>query len=81
MPIRQLSKSLDAIISLPIGNEAVAEPHSEVAQSGKKLILVDNAPTGLLPGRDFECLVSADDFGLGRSELSCFRRTSPPAAP
>ncbi len=34
-------------------------------RSGKKLILVDNAPTGLLPGRDYECLVSADNFGLG----------------
>jgi ribose transport system substrate-binding protein len=62
---RLANERLDAIISLPIGNEAVAEPHSEVAQLGKKLILVDNAPTGLLPGRDYECLVSADNFGLG----------------
>ncbi len=62
---RLANEQLDAIISLPIGNEAVAEPHSEVARSGKKLILVDNAPTGLLPGRDYECLVSADNFGLG----------------
>lgn len=64
--LRRLAhEPLDAIISLPIGNEAVAEAHSEVAHAGKKLILVDNAPTGLLPGRDYECLVSADNFGLG----------------
>ncbi len=55
----------DAIISLPIGNAAVADAHRRVAQAGIKLMLLDNVPTGLLPGTDYVSLVSADNFGLG----------------
>lgn len=56
----------DAIISLPIGNAAVADAHRSVARAGIKLILLDNAPTGLLPGTDYATVISADNFGLGR---------------
>lgn len=55
----------DAIISIPVANSAVAEAHRNAARTGKKLILYDNVPTGLLPGRDYTSLVSADNFGLG----------------
>lgn len=55
----------DAIISIPIGNIAIAEAHRRVAASGIKLILLDNAPTGMQPGLDYESVVSADNFGLG----------------
>jgi len=65
--LRRLAReNLDAIISLPIGNREVAEAHAEVARSGAKLILLDNAPTGLIPGDDYEGVVSADNFGLGQ---------------
>ncbi len=56
---------IDAIISIPVANAAVADAHREVAQAGKQLILLDNVPTGLLPRRDYTSLVSADNFGLG----------------
>ena len=36
-----------------------------VHAAGKHLVLLDNAPTGLAPGRDYVCVVSADNFGLG----------------
>lgn len=55
-----------AIISIPIGNTAVAEAHRLVQKSGIKLILIDNAPTGLLPEKDYVSVVSADNFGLGQ---------------
>jgi ribose transport system substrate-binding protein len=55
----------DAVISLPIANTAVAEAHRNVAHAGCKLVLLDNAPTGLLPGTDYVSVVSADNFGLG----------------
>jgi ribose transport system substrate-binding protein len=55
-----------AIISIPVGNIAVAEAHREVSRAGIKLVLMDNTPTGLLPGTDYACLVSADNFGLGQ---------------
>jgi ribose transport system substrate-binding protein len=44
----------------------VATAHARLAEAGIKLILLDNAPTGLLPGRHYGTLVSADNFGLGR---------------
>lgn len=30
------------------------------------MVLLDNAPTGLLPGKDCTALVSSDNFGLGK---------------
>lgn len=56
----------DAIISIPIGNTAVAEAHRSVHRAGIKLILLDNAPTGLLPEQDYVSVISADNFGLGQ---------------
>jgi len=56
----------NAIISIPLGNTAVANAHRQVAQSGINLLLMDNSPTGLLPGSDYVSVVSADNFGLGQ---------------
>lgn len=56
----------DAVISIPIGNTAVADAHRGVSAAGIKLILMDNAPAGLLPGTDYVSVVSADNFGLGQ---------------
>lgn len=61
-----LAQRPDAVISLPVGNQDVATAHARLAEAGIKLILLDNAPTGLLPGRHYGTLVSADNFGLGR---------------
>lgn len=55
----------DAIISLPVANAKVADAHRRVAKAGIRLLLLDNVPTGLLPGSDYVSLVSADNFGLG----------------
>ncbi len=60
----------DAIISLPVANEQVAAAHARVSTAGIKLILLDNAPTGLLPGKHYTALVSADNFGLGKIAAS-----------
>lgn len=53
-------------MSIPVANAPVADAHRRVAAAGKTLVLLDDVPTGLLPGRDYAALVSADDFGLGR---------------
>ncbi|WP_432254799.1 substrate-binding domain-containing protein [Limimaricola sp. AA108-03] len=58
-------EGLDAIISIPVANAAVAEAHRQVSRAGIRLILHDNVPTGMLPGADYTSLVSADNFGLG----------------
>jgi ribose transport system substrate-binding protein len=62
---RLIAEKPDAIISIPIGNNAVAAAHRAVSDAGIKLVLLDNAPTGLLPGTDYTSVVSADNFGLG----------------
>jgi len=64
---RLIAERPDAIISLPIGNTAVAAAHREIQRAGIKLILLDNAPTGLMPGQDYVTLISADNFGLGQT--------------
>jgi ribose transport system substrate-binding protein len=57
---------VDAVISIPIGNAAVADAHRAISHAGIKLILMDNAPTGMLPSSDYATVVSADNFGLGQ---------------
>jgi ribose transport system substrate-binding protein len=62
---RLAGEPLHAVISIPIGNATVAEAHRAVSRAGKVLLLLDNAPTGFLPGTDYAGVVSADNFGLG----------------
>lgn len=63
---RTAAQGLDAVISLPVANAAVAAAHARIAAAGIALVLLDNVPTGLLPGKDYVALVSADNSGLGR---------------
>jgi ribose transport system substrate-binding protein len=63
---RLLQSRPDAIISLPVGNTVMAEAYRKASKAGIKLILLDNVPTGLLPGTDYVSLISADNFGLGQ---------------
>ena len=64
---RLAREKVDAVISIPIGNARVAEAHRALTQSGRRLVLLDNAPTGMLPGTDYASVVSTDNFGLGQS--------------
>lgn len=64
---RLAREPVDAVISIPIGNARVAAAHRALTQSGRKLVLLDNAPTGMLPGTDYASVVSTDNFGLGQS--------------
>jgi ribose transport system substrate-binding protein len=62
---RLAASSVDAVISIPIGVSGVGDAHREITRSGKKLILLDNAPTGLSQGVEYVAVVSADNFNLG----------------
>ena len=75
-----LAQKPDAVISLPVANEEVALAHSRLAEAGIKLVLLDNAPTGLLPGRHYGTLVSADNFGLGKIAAESLSAHLPPGA-
>jgi len=63
---RLVAEKPDAVISIPVGNAAVAEAHAQVQRAGIRLVFLDNVPTGLMPGQDYVTLVSADNFGLGQ---------------
>ncbi len=63
---RLLHEAPDAVISLPVANAAVAAAHARLSAARISLVLLDNVPTGLLPGKDYVALVSADNSGLGR---------------
>ncbi len=63
--LRIAATPVHAVISLPIGSSGVLEAHRAVAKAGKKLVLLDNAPSGLRPGVDYVAVSSADNFGLG----------------
>ncbi len=61
-----ISMRPDAVISIPVDNLLTADAHREIARAGIKLILMDNAPTGLRPGRDYVTVVSSDSLGNGQ---------------
>ncbi|MCB8881323.1 substrate-binding domain-containing protein [Acidisoma cellulosilytica] len=69
----------DAIISIPVGGSAVADAHRRVSRAGVKLALLDNGPTGLLPGSDYVSVISADNFGLGTIGARLLSPYIPPA--
>ena len=60
----------DAVISIPLGGSAVSRAFRTVSAAGIKLILLDNAPSGLLPEADYVSVVSSDNFGLGQIAAS-----------
>lgn len=75
---RLVERRPDAIISIPIGNAAASAAHQAVMRAGITLVLMDNAPTGLLAGRDYVSVVSADNFGLGEVAARSLASYIPP---
>jgi ribose transport system substrate-binding protein len=71
--LRLAAAAIHGVISLPIGSSRVLEAHRAICRAGKKLVLLDNAPSGLRPSVDYLAVSSADNFGLGAiaAELIC----------
>jgi ribose transport system substrate-binding protein len=63
--LRLAGAKVDAVISIPIGNVSVATGHQAIARAGKKLVLIDSAPSGMSQGDDYVAVVSSDNSGLG----------------
>ncbi|MDQ0393322.1 substrate-binding domain-containing protein [Labrys monachus] len=63
---RVIRRRPDAVISIPVAGAAVAQAFRKVSSAGIRLILLDNAPSGLLPEMDYVTVVSCDNFGLGQ---------------
>ena len=56
----------DAVISIPVHNVQTADAHRLLAEAGVKLVLMDNAPIGLIARKHYVTVVSADNFGNGQ---------------
>jgi ribose transport system substrate-binding protein len=63
---RLIAAGPDAIVALPVANEQVVSALRRVSAAGIRLVLLENVPTGLLPGSHYTSLVSSDNFGLGK---------------
>ncbi|HEX7264040.1 MAG TPA: substrate-binding domain-containing protein, partial [Candidatus Dormibacteraeota bacterium] len=68
----------DAVISIPVDNLLTADAHREIGRAGVKLILMDNAPTGLRPGKDYVTVVSSDSLGNGQVAAKILSPHVPP---
>jgi ribose transport system substrate-binding protein len=55
----------DAIISIPVDNRMAADAHRKIGEAQIKLVLMDNAPVGMVARKDYVSVVSADNFGNG----------------
>jgi ribose transport system substrate-binding protein len=60
-----LDQPPDAIISIPVDSLKAADIHRRIAESNIKLVLMDNAPVGMVARKDYVSVVSADNFGNG----------------
>lgn len=60
-----LAKKPDIIVSIPTDPVATASAYKKAADAGVKLVFMDNVPNGLVAGKDYESVVSADNYGNG----------------
>jgi ribose transport system substrate-binding protein len=60
-----LDERPDAVISIPVDSLRSADVHRRLAESEIKLVLMDNAPVGMVAQKDYVTVVSADNFGNG----------------
>lgn len=56
----------DVLLSMPYDPDATAAAYKEVTKAGTKLILMENAATGLEPGKDYATIVNSDSYGNGK---------------
>lgn len=55
-----------AIFSIPVNPVSEASAYKQVSGAGIKLVLLDNVPSGMAPGKQYVTVVSADNGGNGR---------------
>jgi ribose transport system substrate-binding protein len=60
-----LERTPDGIISIPLDRGEAARSHRRIVEAGIALVLMDNAPPGMVATKDYVGVVSADNFGNG----------------
>jgi ribose transport system substrate-binding protein len=60
-----LAKKPSIIVSIPVDPVSEAGAYKKAADAGVKLVFMDNVPKGLVAGKDYVSVVSADNYGNG----------------
>jgi len=60
-----LAKKPDIIVGIPVDPVSTASAFKKAADSGVKVVFMDNKPQGLEAGKDYVSVVSADNYGNG----------------
>lgn len=60
-----IARKPTAIFSIPVNPVSEASTYKQISAAGIKLILLDNIPPGLTPGKQYVTAVSADNGGNG----------------
>lgn len=60
-----IAKKPDILVSIPVDAVSTAEAYKKAAESGTKIVFMDNKPNGLIHGQDYVSVVSADNYGNG----------------
>lgn len=60
-----LAKKPDIIVGIPVDPVSTASAFKKAADSGVKVVFMDNKPDGLEAGKDYVSVVSADNYGNG----------------
>ena len=60
-----LAQKPSIIVSIPTDPVATADAYKNAAAQGVKLVFMDNVPNGMVAGKDYVSVVSADNYGNG----------------
>lgn len=60
-----LAKKPDIMISVPVDAVSTASAYKKAIKQGVKLVFMDGAAEGLVPGKDYISIVSGDNYGNG----------------
>lgn len=58
-------KKPNILVSIPLNAQTTASAYKALANAGTKIVFMDQPAEGMLPGKDYVSVVSADSFGLG----------------
>lgn len=60
-----MAKKPDILVSIPTDATSTADAYRKAAESGIKIVFMDNVASGLKAGEDYVSCVSADNYGNG----------------
>ena len=60
-----MAKKPSILISIPVDSQAEASTYKAVADAGTKIVFMDNVAKGLVAGKDYVSVVSADNYANG----------------